>query len=342
MHQTDAPASNVSSSGIGRADISRRALLRGAAAGSLAGLSGILPLAPPAAARQGQATPAASAAPTHRLSLGQIEVVALNDGMFEAPIAFFAINAPEAALAEHLASAGAAPDGMVTISIQPLLVETDGQRVLLDTGIGPGMQGQLMASLEAAGVAPGDIETVFISHLHADHIGGLLDASGAPAFPNARVLINTAEQEFWASEPSLDELISPPEMKAQSVQAAVTVLDALQDAIELIAPGDEIAPGLTAVDARGHTPGHLALEIVSDEGTLLYIADAAHVPVIQLQRPGWFMVADNWPAWAVTTRQALFDRAASENLLVAASHFPFPGIGRVTDAEVGWNWTVEG
>jgi glyoxylase-like metal-dependent hydrolase (beta-lactamase superfamily II) len=183
---------------------------------------------------------------------------------------------------------------------------------------------------------------VFLSHMHSDHFGGALDADGAPAFPNARYLINAVEQEYWAGSPTLAELVVPEEMKPQFVQPAVDTLAALQSVLETIAPGDEIAPGLTAVDARGHTPGHLAVEIASDGEGLLHIVDAAHVPEIHLAHPGWFMAADNWPAWSVTSRKAIFDRAADEGLLVSTYHFPFPGIGRVTKDEIGWIWTPEG
>jgi glyoxylase-like metal-dependent hydrolase (beta-lactamase superfamily II) len=150
------------------------------------------------------------------------------------------------------------------------------------------------------------------------------------------------EQEFWASEPSLDEVIVPDDFKQVFRQAAVDALQALDGTLEQIAPGDEIAPGVTVIDAKGHTPGQLGVEVSSDGEGLLHIVDVAHVPEIHLAHPGWFMVADNWPAWSVTTRKALFDRAADEHLLVASYHFPFPGLGRVTKDEIGWTWTPEG
>jgi glyoxylase-like metal-dependent hydrolase (beta-lactamase superfamily II) len=99
---------------------------------------------------------------------------------------------------------------------------------------------------------------------------------------------------------------------------------------------------VTVIDAKGHTHGQLGVEVSSDGAGLLHIVDVAHVPEIHLAHPGWFMVADNWPAWSVTTRKALFDRAADEHLLVATYHFPFPGLGRVTKDEIGWTWTPEG
>jgi glyoxylase-like metal-dependent hydrolase (beta-lactamase superfamily II) len=321
--------------------LSRRSLLGTMAAGSL--LGGALRFVPPVAAQYEEATPAATGpAPAHRVSVGQIDVVVLDDGTFPGTADLFAVNAPAAELTEILAAQGLAPDAM-SLGVHPLLVETGDQRVLLDTGLGafdPG--GNLMASLAAEGIAPEEIDIVLITHMHTDHFGGALDAEGRLAFPNARYLINAIEQEFWAAGPSLGELIVPDEFKQVFRQAAVDALTALDGNIEQIAPGDEIAPGVTVVDARGHTPGHLAVEVASDGEGLLHIVDAAHLPEIHLERPDWFMVADNWPAWSVTTRKALFDRAADENLLVATYHFPFPGLGRVTKDEIGWTWTAEG
>ena len=111
--------------------------------------------------------------------------------------------------------------------------------------------------------------------------------------------------------------------------------------LEQIAPGDEIVPGVIAIDAKGHTPGHLAVEIASDGEGMIHLVDAAHVPEIHLTNPDWFMVADNWPAWSITTRNMLLGRAAEENLLVATYHFAFPGIGRVRKDEIGWIWTPD-
>jgi glyoxylase-like metal-dependent hydrolase (beta-lactamase superfamily II) len=321
-------------------DVSRRALLRAATASGLAaGLGGVLRLASPVVAQE--STPAALA-PAHRVSVGQIEVVILDDGSFAGPSNLFAANAPQAALTEIVEEQGWNPEA-IPVGVHPLLVETSGKRVLLDTGLGsfdPG--GNLMTALATEGIAPEEIDVVLITHLHTDHFGGALNAEGKLAFPNARYLINAAEHEFWAAEPSLDELIVPEEFKQVLRQAPKDFLTAVEGTIEQIAPGDEIAPGVVAVDAKGHTPGQLAVEVASDGAGLLHIVDVAHIPAIHLEHPDWFMVADNWPAWSAVTRAALFDRAADENMLVATYHFPFPGLGRVTKEEIGWAWTPEG
>jgi glyoxylase-like metal-dependent hydrolase (beta-lactamase superfamily II) len=322
--------------------LSRRSLLGTMAAGSL--LGGALRFVPPVAAQYEEATPAATGpAPAHRISIGQIDVVVLDDGLFPGPANLFAINAPPAALEEAVTAAGLDP-AAILVGVHPLLVETDGQRVLLDTGSGPfaAAPGTLPAALAAEGIAPEEIDVVLITHLHADHFGGGLNAEGGHAFPNARYLINAAEHEFWAADPSLNELVIPDEFKQLFRQSISDFLAAMGGTLEQIAPGDEIAPGVVAVDAKGHTPGQLAVEVTSDGEGLLHIVDVAHIPEIHLEHPDWFLAADNWPAWTAVTRQTLFDRAADENLLVATYHFPFPGLGRVTKDEIGWTWTAEG
>lgn len=321
-------------------DLSRRSLVQGAAASALvAGLGGMLRFAPAAAQ---DATPATgSPAPAHRVNVGQIEVIVLDDGTFPGPASLFAANAPEAALAEVMAGLGLTLEEPLLLGVHPLLVETGGQRVLLDTGSGAAAKGTLLAALAAEGIAPEEIDVVLISHMHSDHFGGALDAAGALVFPNARHLIDSVEYDFWAAGPTLDELVIPEEVKPMFLEPVQAALQGLTGSLEMIAPGDEIAPGLTAVDARGHTPGHLAVELSSEGETALHIVDAAHVPAIHLTHPDWFMVADNWPAWSVTSRKAIFDRAAAEDLLVFSYHFPFPGVGRVAKDEIGWIWTPE-
>lgn len=317
--------------------VSRRTLLSGIAA---AGFGGIVRFAPAAAQ---EATPAAEIPAARRVSVGEIEVRVLQDGVFAGPANFFAANAPEAALGETMAEIGLSLTDPIVLTVQPLLVETGGQRVLLDTGSGVFAEsaGTLVDALAAERIAPEEIDVVLITHLHADHFGGAITPDGTLTFPNARHLINGAEYEFWATDPALEELVIPDEFRTLFRQGVRDALAVLGGSLEQIAPGDEFAPGLTAVDAKGHTPGHLAVEMRSGEQGALHIADAAHVPAIHLEHPDWFMVADNWPAWTSVTRTTLFNRAADEDLLVFTYHFPFPGIGRVTREEIGWTWTPE-
>jgi glyoxylase-like metal-dependent hydrolase (beta-lactamase superfamily II) len=281
--------------------------------------------------------------PAYRLRVGHIDVCVLDEGAFTIPGDFLAHNAPPQELAAVLAASDRSPAGFL-LPIHPVMIESDGQVILVDTGYGPLAgtlrpdAGKLAASMRAEGVAPETIDIVLFTHLHPDHAGGAVDAAGNPAFPRARYLINRTEYEFWWAEPNLDELPYPEERKHFLRNVAKDVLVALGDQIDLAEPGVEIAPGVTMVAAPGHTPGHIAVEVASDGERLVHIGDAAADPVLHLQHPDWFLGPDYRPAEALRTRRQLLDRAASERVLVLTSHFPFPGLGRVSKDGEGWMW----
>jgi glyoxylase-like metal-dependent hydrolase (beta-lactamase superfamily II) len=293
-------------------------------------------MAPRTAAQD--ATPAAATG-AHRFQLGELELLVIQDGTYVVPGAFLAINAPPQALAEAMAEVGQTPEAYET-TMNILLIDTGDQLVLIDTGFGPAeaTTGQLLPGLETEGIAPDEIDIVLLTHMHFDHFGGAVDGTGQPVYPNARYLINRADYEFWWAEPSLEGLPIPDDFKQLFREGAKGALTALEGTIEQIEPDTEIAPGITALAAPGHTPGHLAVEVASGDERLLHIVDAAGDPVLHLEHPDWFFAPDNWPAIELMTRRQLFDRAAQENLLVQTYHFGFPGLGHVTPDGDGWLW----
>jgi glyoxylase-like metal-dependent hydrolase (beta-lactamase superfamily II) len=275
----------------------------------------------------------------HRFRLGQLDLRVLDAGTFPLSGGVIAANAPPQALAAALAK-GNLPPGDFPFPVHPLLIETGGLRVLVDAGIGPNHRtpGTLSAALAAEGIVPEEIDVVLFTHLHTDHVTGAFDATGTPAFSNARYLVGRTEYEFWWDEPSLAELPLPDELRRSLREGAKTALLALQRRIEQVEPGDEVAPGVRVVDAAGHTPGHLAVEVAAGGERLLLVGDAASQPVLHLEHPDWFAGSDNWPVRSVVSRRLLLDRAAAEDLLVATYHFPFPGLGRVAKEGDGWRW----
>jgi glyoxylase-like metal-dependent hydrolase (beta-lactamase superfamily II) len=283
--------------------------------------------------------------PAYRFRLGHLELCVLDDGFFVVDGAFLAANCPPRSLAAACAQGGLDPTAH-RLPIHPLLIECGSQRLLVDTGNGVCYRafrpdaGKLLAALQTEGIAPEEIDLVLLTHLHPDHIGGAVDEFGTPIFPHARYLIGRTEYAFWWAEPSLDELPFPVERRQFLRQAAKDTLVALQGKIEQLDPGEEIAPGITVVAAPGHTPGHLAVELVSGEERALHVVDAAAEPSLNLGHPDWFLLPDLWPVQALQTRRALLDRAASEQMLVLTTHFPFPGVGRVRGDNDGWQWTA--
>src|SRR5690606_38205215 len=234
---------------------------------------------------------------------------------------------PTEDVAALLAAAGEPTDAL-HLSIQPLLVR-GGERVLLfDTGAGNvawARGGRLPASLDAGGVQPSQVTDVFISHLHADHVGGLLTSGGTLAFPDATVHLSAPE---WAA------------MQADPNAAALVA--AIRPKVAAFEPGAELVPGMvTAVVDDGHTPGHSAYLITSGDERLLYIGDTAHHFVVSVQRPEWTIAYDTDASLAQKRRREILQRAADENTRVYAVHFPFPGLGRFEARDGNFAWVPE-
>jgi glyoxylase-like metal-dependent hydrolase (beta-lactamase superfamily II) len=184
---------------------------------------------------------------------------------------------------------------------------------------------------------PVDIDTVILTHGHPDHIGGNTDAEGKPAFRNARYVMWKDEWEFWMSEPDLAQLKVEEDIKQLMLMLARRNLPPIEGQLELVEREKEILPGIQAIAAPGHTPGHMVLAISSDSERLLYASDAILYP-IHIERPDWYAAFDLEPEQAVTTRQQLIERVTAEKALMIACHFPFPGLGHVIQKGEGWQW----
>ncbi len=280
-------------------------------------------------------TPADAAKPeatsdAFRFRIGELDAIALKDGDIDAPNdgKTFGVGQPADAVAALLQAAGQ-PADVLHLSIQPLLVRSGARVLLFDTGAADASfarAGRLPASLRAAGVEPAQVTDIFISHRHADHVGGLLTGDGALAFPNATVHLSAPEWQALQGEPELAALAT-----------------AIAPKVAAFAPGAALVPGVvTAVVDDGHTPGHSAYEIASGDARLLYIGDTAHHFVVSVQRPEWTIAFDENAPLAQTRRRALLQRAADANARVYAVHFPFPGLGNIRTQGDSFVWVPEG
>jgi glyoxylase-like metal-dependent hydrolase (beta-lactamase superfamily II) len=211
-------------------------------------------------------------------------------------------------------------EGKLAGRFAALLIESPDGHVLIDAGLGPFAGdldgGAVPQELEILGVRPWDIGTVVITHGHADHVGGLLGPRKDPAFPDARHVIHRVEADYWASDEA-GEL--PDDAGGPAIAALHALLQA--DLLDVIGGDLEVAKGVRAIEAPGHTPGHLAV-VIND--ALLWAGDAV-ISQLNVPHPEWVSAADmDGPANEVT-RRALFARAADDGLVFAASHLPVAG-----------------
>lgn len=257
-----------------------------------------------------------------RFSVGKINCILIPDGVhdYAEPSGLLFPDAPKEELRKELLVQGVDPDNWSTWTsdYKCLLIDTGKQLVLLDTGAGALLPeaGQLIKNMMAAGIEPGDIDVIIISHAHPDHIGG------AANFPSARIIMSRKEWEFWLNEPELPRL--PPDFRQMLVQMIPPLLLPLERRVELIDSEIEITAGIKIVETPGHTPGHIALSVSSEGDELLYTGDAVLHPV-HVRNPEWNALVDVLPDKAEETRKGLLTHAYNTNAVFFGFHFPHPG-----------------
>ena len=271
----------------------------------------------------------------YRLQVGDVEVVAVSDGTLRnAPRL---LNATAAEIERLMRASWVSMPRHV--SVNAFLLRLDGRHVLIDAGtgdqLGPTLN-KLTASLEAVGVAPGAISDILLTHIHADHSGGLA-VGGAMLFPNATVHVNRVEAAFWTDP---DNQAKAKEEYKQYFEGPKRTY-ALYAAAGKVKPFDgqvELFPGLSAYPAPGHTPGHTFYVLESKGEKLVFWGDTVHVAEVQFPAPNVAIEYDIDPRAAARQRQRAFEQAARQGYLVAGAHISFPGIGRVAKAASGFTW----
>ena len=266
-----------------------------------------------------------------KFQVGKITVWAIADAVADRDMSVF--MADQETLQRYV------PSGKTPSSVMTFVVQTEGETILIDTGYGregatpPSL---LMPGLTSIGIRPQDISQVLITHMHGDHIGGLIQ-KGAKAFPKAKIRIASQEYSFWLSEKSRADF---PDRKA-NFDMVKRISDMYEGAISLFDFGESVAPGITALDAVGHTPGHTAFMIESEGKRLLCVSDFLHAAALQFPRPDINARYDMDPDQARVSRERLLKLAADENLPIAGMHLPAPGIGYVRKATEGYAYHPE-
>lgn len=279
----------------------------------------------------------AQVAPVYRINIGNIEVTALGDGQFDMPIAMLPLATQKKAdeiHERHFRAPGETFEG----SINSYLINTGDSLTLIDTGASDLLQstvGKLPGSLAATGHTPDQIDRIVLTHMHPDHIGGVLDKSGAPVFRNATLHVHEADHAFFL-DPNMKAAV-PPDF-ALFFDCAVASVAAYKEKIELFQFGDDLGHGLSVIDMAGHTPGHSGFRVASGDAELLILGDIVHAEALQFARPEWGVAFDVDTATAAMSRMKALDAAATDQSLIAGMHIGFPGIGHVSRDGSGYRF----
>jgi len=256
--------------------------------------------------------------------LGDFTITAVSDGYLHGDLKLLGnIDTTEAVGIQEKAGI----TDHTSIHINCFLVRGGGRTVLIDAGAG-GIKdwgGRLNDNLLLARVQPTDVDAILLTHAHPDHVGGLVDASGNPIFPNAELIAHELEIAFWQDDGNLSR---SPERARGNFLAARRAFDGYRNRLSTFNTGD-VLNGITAVTLPGHTPGHTGYRIESNGQNLLVWGDIVHFPAIQISHPDVSIAFDQDANVAIQTRKRLLDMVSSEQLLIAGMHFSELGFARI-------------
>jgi glyoxylase-like metal-dependent hydrolase (beta-lactamase superfamily II) len=318
--------------------INRRDLFIGGGAATVAYMAGsFMPLIAQNAPNFG--APSVVQVGFRKQKLGDMEIIALNDGVARRPLAAeFVRNAPldqvQAALREQ-----GLPTEYIDIPFTAFLIVAGNRRILMDTGFadnGGPTNGRLMANLNAAGFKAEDIDTVVISHYHGDHINGVRNKAGQLVFPKAKIMVPSVEHGFWMDDARM--AAAPEAMKGafQNVRRVLAGVPA--DQLVQFEPGKDIAPGIKSVAAFGHTPGHTLFTVESKGEKFAYVADLTNIPQLFARNPDWQVQFDMDANAARDMRRKTFEMIVNEKMMVGGYHFPFPAFGKLDKLGNGYDF----
>jgi glyoxylase-like metal-dependent hydrolase (beta-lactamase superfamily II) len=273
----------------------------------------------------------------YRMKVGAFEVTALSDGTVALPMDKLLMGQKAAVINGLLARAYLkAP---VETSVNGYLVNTGGKLVLIDAGaaglFGPTL-GKLVANLKAAGYTPEQVDEIYITHMHPDHVGGLV-ANGQRVFTNAVVRADLREGGFWLSQENLDKAQGDTKGFFQGAMASLNPYVAAGK-LKPFDGATELVPGIRAVPAAGHTPGHTIFVAESEGSRIAFWGDLMHVAAVQFPLPSTTIAFDTDGKAAAPARFKNFADAAKQGYFVAVAHVSFPGIGQLRADGRGYQW----
>lgn len=307
----------------------------------LAGVGLASPLLLPAAGSLSPAfanQPAASASSfeVRPYKFGSFKITIVSDGetIQEKPWETYGTDQPQDAV-RTLLQQNFLPTDKFAVSFAPAIIDTGREVILVDTGFGESLRsggaGKMLQGLAAAGYTADQVTMVVLTHLHRDHIGGLMEAS-APTFKNANYALNATEYDFWVSD---ERKGTPAEANHLMVLSHVKPLAAK---MTFLKDGQDIVPGITAIAAYGHSPGHMILNIESDGKRAIAMADTAVHYAVNLQRPDWEMRFDMDKAAAAVSRKRVLDMIATDRVPLLGYHMPHPSVGFLEKREGGYTY----
>ncbi|URK87508.1 MBL fold metallo-hydrolase [Rhizobium sp. RCAM05350] len=274
----------------------------------------------------------------YRFRFGSFEVTALSDGTLPLPMGTIYQDAPEAHLNEILDNnlLGREPH----ISINAYLLNDSNRLILVDAGTGSlfgPAAGKLIANLKKSGYAPEQVDAVILTHIHADHSGGLT-VDGVAQFPNADVMVPDREYTYWIDKLYVGHVVAGKEGEFAQAEAALRPYIE-SGRVKHFGPNEAPLPGFGSILRAGHTPGHSSIFVRNEDGEKFVIwGDIIHGDYVQFDEPDIYVTFDVDGAEAVKTREIALQEAADERYLVAGAHLPFPGIGYVTRDSTLYRW----
>jgi len=264
--------------------------------------------------------------------IGDIVVTALSDGFYDTPMAAYRGISEEEAAKRFRARFQQVPP---RVAINAFLIQSAGRTAVVDTGAGDTMGptlGVLMQTLTSAGVAADDVDTVLLTHLHPDHSNGLIDAEGKTVFEKAELVVSEHDMRFRHDDGARAPFDAAYQLKYfdRPRQQVAPYRNRIRDA------HGEVFPGVTAVPLPGHTPGHTGYIVSSQGESLLIWGDICHAPELQLPNPDVTVIFDVTPEQAIETRRKTLDWVATDRLLIAGMHMPFPGFHHIVRGREGY------